>query len=105
MVKMVSAVGARGECSFEAHEGSMNADRFTGFLENLLHDFDRPVFLVVDGSSGHKARKVKGVCRRYRRQAGTVLPAPYSPELTPGEGGKQEREARQDSAGGADDPR
>jgi len=54
-VKMVSAVSARSECSFEVHEGSMNADRFTGFLQKLLHDFDRPVFLVVDGTSftGH----------------------------------------------------
>jgi hypothetical protein len=37
----------------------MNAGRFTGFLEKLLHDFDRPVFLVVDGSSVHKAKKVR----------------------------------------------
>ena len=28
-VKMVSAIGQRGELSFQVHEGSMNAERFT----------------------------------------------------------------------------
>ena len=28
-IKMVSAVGQRGELSFQVHEGSMNAERFT----------------------------------------------------------------------------
>jgi len=57
-VKMVSAIGQRGEFSFQVHEGSMNAERFIEFLQCLLHDFDTPVFLVVDGSSVHKAKAV-----------------------------------------------
>ena len=57
-VKMVSAIGQRGELSFQVHEGSMNAERFVEFLKSLVHDFDTPVFLVVDGSSVHKARIV-----------------------------------------------
>lgn len=84
-VKMVSAVGARGECSFEVHEGSMNADRFTGFLEKLLHDFDRPVFLVVDGSSVHRARKVREYVAGTGGRLELFFLPPYSPELNPDE--------------------
>jgi hypothetical protein len=53
-VKMVSAIGQRGELSFQVHEGSMNAERFIEFLKSLIHDFDTPIFLVVDGSSVHR---------------------------------------------------
>ena len=84
-VKMVSAVGARGECSFEVHEGSMNAGRFTGFLEKLLHDFDRPVFLVVDGSSVHKAKKVREFAAGTQGRLELFFLPPYSPELNPDE--------------------
>jgi transposase len=84
-VKMVSAVGARGECSFEVHEGSMNAARFTGFPGKLLHDFDRPVFLVVDGSSVHKARKVRELAAGTQGRLELFFLPPYSPELNPDE--------------------
>ena len=94
-VKMVSAVGQRGECSFEVHEGSMNAERFTGFPEKLLHDFDRPVFLVVDGSSVHKARKVRDFAAGTQGRLELFFLPPYSPELNPGRMGEQERQARQ----------
>jgi transposase len=38
-VKMVSAIGQRGQLSFQVHEGPMNAERFIEFLESLIHDF------------------------------------------------------------------
>ncbi len=84
-IKMVSAVGTRGECSFEVHEGSMNADRFIEFLGKLLHDFDKPIFLVVDGSSVHKAGKVKEFVAATNGKMKIFLLPPYSPELNPDE--------------------
>ena len=57
-VKIVSAIDQRGELSFQVHEGSMDAERFTEFLKSVLHDVETPVFLVVDGSSVHKAKIV-----------------------------------------------
>ena len=56
---MVSAIGQRGELSFQIHEGSMNAERFIEFLAGPVHDFALPIFLVVDGSSVHKVNIVK----------------------------------------------
>src|SRR5918998_870270 len=58
-VKIVSAVGQRGELSFQVHEGSMNAQRFIEFLASLLHDVDTPIFLIVDGSSVQRQKSSK----------------------------------------------
>lgn len=84
-VKMISAVGQRGELSFQVHEGSMNAERFVEFLEGLVHDFDTPVFLVVDGSSVHKANVVQQYVASTKGRLELFFLPPYSPELNPDE--------------------
>jgi len=83
-VKIVSAIGQRGQLSFQVHEGSMNAERFIEFLEDLLHDFDTPIFLVVDGSSVHKANIVKGYVTSTQGRLELFFLPPYSPELVAG---------------------
>jgi transposase len=84
-VKMVSAIGQRGELSFQVYEGSMTAERFIEFLEGLLHDFDTPIFLVVDGSSVHKANIVKKYVAGTKGRLELFFLPPYSPELNPDE--------------------
>ena len=84
-VKIVSAVGQRGELSFPVHEGSMNAQRFIEFLASLLHDVDTPIFLIVDGSSVHKAKIVKKYVASTRGRWELFFLPPYSPELNPDE--------------------
>lgn len=84
-VKMVSAIGQRGQLSFQVHEGSMNAERFIEFLESLIHDFDTPIFLVVDGSSVHKAKIVKQYVAGTEGRLELFFLPPYSPELNPDE--------------------
>jgi transposase len=84
-VKIVSAVGQRGELSFHVHEGSMDAQRFIEFLTSMLHDFDTPIFLVVDGSSVHKAKIVKEFIEGTGGRLKLFFLPPYSPELNPDE--------------------
>jgi transposase len=84
-VKMVSAIGQRGQLSFQVHEGSMNTERFIEFLGSLIHDFDTPIFLVVDGSSIHKANIVKEYVASTEGQLELFFLPPYSPELNPDE--------------------
>jgi transposase len=84
-IKMVSAIGQRGQLSFQVHEGSMNAERFIDFLESLMHDFDTPVFLVVDGSSVHKAKVVTQYVAAAEGRLELFFLPPYSPELNPDE--------------------
>ncbi|MPY81369.1 MAG: IS630 family transposase, partial [Actinophytocola sp.] len=84
-VKLVSAISPRGQISFQVHEGSMNAERFIEFLASLLHDFDTAIFLIVDGSSVHKAKIVKDyIATTNGRLKLFFLPA-YSPDLNPDE--------------------
>jgi transposase len=84
-VKMVSAIGQRGELSFQVHEGSMNAERFIEFLEDLRHDVTTPIFLVIDGSSVHKASIVTQYVAATEGMLELFFLPPYSPELNPDE--------------------
>jgi transposase len=84
-IKMVSAISPRGELRFRVHEGTMDAARFIEFCKGMLHDIDRPIFLIVDGSSVHKAAKVKDfVASTDGRLQLFFLPS-YSPQLNPDE--------------------
>ncbi len=63
----------------------MNAERFIEFLESVLHDINTPVFLVVDGSSVHKANIVKKYVAGTGGRLELFFLPPYSPELNPDE--------------------
>lgn len=84
-VKMVSAIGQHGQISFMVHEGTMNAELFITFLEAILHDFQTPVFLIVDGASVHKAKKVRTFAESTKGRLEIFFLPPYSPELNPDE--------------------
>ena len=84
-IKMVSAVSPRGELRFRVHEGTMNASRFIEFCRGLLHDIDRPVFLVVDGSSVHKAVKVREFVASTQGRLQLFFLPSYSPQPNPDE--------------------
>jgi transposase len=87
-VKMISAISPQGLIRFQVREGSMNADSFIGFLKSLLKSVEsKKIFLIVDGSSIHKAKKVKDFLARDEvkdRLEIFILPG-YSPELNPDE--------------------
>jgi len=87
-VKMISAISQQGLLRFQVREGSMNAATFIEFLKSLLKSVEaKKIFLIVDGSSIHKARKVKEFLARDEvkdRLEIFILPG-YSPELNPDE--------------------
>ncbi len=84
-VNMISAVTATGSFTFDIVEGKLNAEKFIEFCDKLLHDTDRPVFLVVDGHPVHRSRAVKDyVASTEGRLRLFQLPS-YSPELNPDE--------------------
>jgi transposase len=87
-VKMISAISPQGLLRFQVREGSMNAVTFIEFLKALLKSVEaKKIFLIVDGSSIHKAKKVKSFLAedgvRDRLEI-FILPG-YSPELNPDE--------------------
>src|SRR5215469_1575500 len=87
-VKMISAISSKGLLRFQVREGSMNAGSFIEFLKSLLKSVEsKKIFLIVDGSSIHKAKKVKDFLANDEvkdRLEIFILPG-YSPELNPDE--------------------
>jgi transposase len=84
-VNLVSAVTAQGALRFAAFEGTFTSATFIDFCKRLLHDTDRPVFLVVDGHPTHRSRAVKEFVASTNGRLRLFLLPGYSPELNPDE--------------------
>lgn len=82
---MISAITNQGLVRFSFFEGAIDADRFIVFLEDLISDAQRKVFLIVDNLRVHRANRVRDwVAERTDTIELFYLP-PYAPELNPDE--------------------
>jgi transposase len=84
-LNLISAVSPRGELRFMIVKGRMTAAKFIDFLKRLLHGFDRPIYLIVDGHPTHRAQKVKKFVHATEGRLHLFYLPPYSPELNPDE--------------------
>lgn len=84
-VNMISAVSPRGRLRFMVTDSRVTADVFIGFLKRLIHNAERPVYLVVDGHPTHKAKKVRKFVEGTKGKLKLFFLPPYSPELNPDE--------------------
>jgi transposase len=84
-LNVASAVSPRGELRFMIFEGRMNGEKFIDFLKRMLHNADRPIFLIVDGHPSHRARKVLEFVESNEGWLRLFFLPPYSPELNPDE--------------------
>lgn len=84
-LNMLSAVSPRGELRFMLHDGPVNAGVFLEFLKRLMVGAKAPVFLIVDGHSIHKAKKVKAYVESLEGQLRLFYLPPYAPQLNPDE--------------------
>jgi transposase len=84
-LNMLSAVSAQGEFRFMVHEGTATAETFCKFLKRLTVGMDRKIFLIVDGHSIHRAKKVRDLLEAMDEKITLFFLPPYSPELNPDE--------------------
>ena len=63
----------------------MTAGKFVQFLERLLDNQKRPVFLIVDGHPVHRAKKVKEFVVTTAGRLRLFQLPPYAPDLNPDE--------------------
>jgi transposase len=84
-LNMLSAVSAQGEFRFMVHEGTATAETFCKFLKRLAVGMDRKIFLIVDGHSIHRAKKVRELLEAMDGKITLFFLPPYSPELNPDE--------------------
>lgn len=84
-IQMLSAVGEDGHFEFMLREGRVNSEVFCDFLRQLILGSVKPVFLIVDGSSIHKAKVVKEFLEENKAKIELHIIPAYSPELNPDE--------------------
>lgn len=82
---MISAVSPRGDFRFMIHDGAVDAAVFREFLRRLMVGADKPVFVVVDGHSIHKAKLVRDYVASLHGTLKLFYLPPYSPHLNPDE--------------------
>jgi transposase len=85
-LNLISAVSAQGEFRFMVLRGRVGADQFIEFIKRLLQGMPWMVFLIVDGHSAHKAKKVSRFIETVKDRFRLFFLPPYSPELNPDEG-------------------
>lgn len=84
-VNMMSAISPRGALRFMIFDGRMNADVFCEFLKRLIHDAEKPIYLIVDNHPVHRSYKVRDFVQSTKGKLKLFFLPPYSPELNPDE--------------------
>lgn len=82
---MISAITNLGHLSFQVFEGAFKVNIFLGFLDRLLKQAKRKVFLIVDGHPVHRAKLVQTWRAMHTEEIEIIYLPGYSPELNPDE--------------------
>ena len=85
-LSLISAVTNRGELRWMVVDGAVNAPTLIRFLQRLIRDARRKVFLVLDRLKAHRARLTRDWLAEHRSEIEVHYLPPYSPELNPDEG-------------------
>jgi transposase len=83
---LISALSNRGELRWKMLDGAIKAPVLIDFLQRLIRDAKRKVFLILDRLPGHRAAVVREWLARHKRQIEVSYLPSYSPELNPDEG-------------------
>jgi|SRR5689334_94250 transposase len=83
---LISAVSNRGELRWKVLDGAIKAPVLICFLQRLIKDAGRKVFLILDRLPVHRAAVVREWLARHRGQIEVFYLPSYSPELNPDEG-------------------
>ena len=82
---MISTVTNRGKCRWMMIDGAFNSDRLIEFMELLVKDAGRKVFLVLDNLRVHHSTPVKKWLAQHADEIEVFFLPSYSPELNPDE--------------------
>ena len=80
---MVGAISTRGHLRFMVLKARVASERICDFLDRLMHNAERPVFLIWVGHPTHRSKKVKEYIASFDGKLEVFLLPSYSPELTP----------------------
>ncbi len=82
---MISTLTNLGQLRFMIFEGALTALIFLSFLQRLIRDSPRKVFLIVDNLRVHRAKLVTAWVKAHSDQIELFYLPPYAPEFNPDE--------------------
>jgi transposase len=85
-LSLIAAVSNRGALRWMVVDGAVNAAALSRFLQRLIRDTKRKVFLILDRLRVHQAARVRAWLAEHRAKIEVLSLPAYSPELNPDEG-------------------
>jgi len=67
---VLSAVTAEGEMDYSIQDGTVNGERYIGFLGGLIADRKRPLIVLADHATFHHSKQVRDYVRAHRANCG-----------------------------------
>ena len=84
-VNLISSVTNQGKVRFMVYKSKMNSQTMIKFMERLIKDADRKIFLIVDNLKVHHSYIVKDWLKEHESEIDLFFLPSYSPELNPDE--------------------
>ncbi len=85
-ISLISAITSKGHMQFMIKEkGGVNAAVFIEFLKRLVVGQQRPIFLIIDRGTAHRAKKTQDFVKTLDGKLQLFFLPPYAPDTNPDE--------------------
>ena len=84
-VNLISTVTNQGKVRFMVYKDTMNSQTLIKFMERLIKDSDKKVFLILDNLKVHHSHSVREWVNEHANEIELFFLPSYSPELNPDE--------------------
>ena len=84
-ISLISTVTNLGTMRFSLFEGALKKQRLIGFLEKLLRETDRKIYVIMDNLPVHKSKEVTAWAAKNAEKIRLFYLPPYAPDLNPDE--------------------
>jgi transposase len=84
-INMVSAISSRGKLRFMLYKDNMNGEKLIDFLQRLVKDTEKKVFLILDNLPAHHSKVTTAWLEKHKAEVELFFLPSYAPEYNPGE--------------------
>jgi transposase len=84
-VNLISSVTNQGKVRFMVYKNKMDSQTLIKFMERLIRDAEKKIFLIVDNLKVHHSYIVKDWLKEHENEIELFFLPSYSPELNPDE--------------------